>query len=116
MSKLTTKSYCVNRLRNSGYNVAKLDDVVYTEEDNRKWSIIIDNGVSSILFTCMKDTTIHLYDGDRFLNPFLRIDTDSMDVLIEYLNGMGIVNKHYSYGVYQELEENIIEVELQEKL
>jgi hypothetical protein len=75
-NKISTKSYCVKRLKDSGFNIDKLDNIVYSEPDNRKWSIIIDNGVSSILLTCHKNGNVHLYDGDRFLNSRLLLDTD----------------------------------------
>jgi hypothetical protein len=39
-----------------------------------------------------------LYDGCRYFNPNLRIDTDSIEVLIEYFSERGIVNKHWNYG------------------
>lgn len=98
-NKISTKSYCVKRLKDSGFNVDKLDDLTFSETDNRKWVIIIDNGVGSVLLTCHKNGNVHLYDGDRFLNSRLLLDTDSIEVLVEYLNKKGIINKHFSYGV-----------------
>lgn len=97
-NKISTKSYTIKRLRDCGYAVDKLDNMVYQETDTRKWSILIDNGCSSILLTCYRDSTIQLYDGGRFLNPNLKLDTDSIEVLIDYLNERGIINKHYTYG------------------
>ena len=97
-NRITTQSYAIKRLRDSGYIVDRIDSLTYTEEDKRKWSIIVDNGVSSIILTCFKDSTIQLYDGGRFFNPNLRIDTDSVEVLIDYFNERGIINKHWNYG------------------
>ena len=97
-NRITTQSYTIKRLRDSGYIVDRLDQIVYTEEDSRKWTILVDNGTSSIILTCLKDSTIQLYDGCRYFNPNLRIDTDSIEVLIEYFSERGIVNKHWNYG------------------
>lgn len=97
-NRITTQSYTIKRLRDSGYIVDRLDSITYQEDDKRKWSIMVDNGVSSIILTCFKDSSIQLYDGARFLNPNLRLDTDSVEVLIDYFNERGIVNKHWNYG------------------
>ncbi len=97
-NKISTKSYAVKRLRDSGFSVDKADHIVYTENDNRKWTIIIDGGVATIFATCYKDGGIQLYDGGRFLNPNLKLNTDSVEVLIEYLNDRGVVNKHRLYS------------------
>jgi len=97
-NRITTQSYTIKRLRDSGYIVDRLDALSYQESDKRKWSIMVDNGVSSIILTCFKDSSIQLYDGARFFNPNLRLDTDSVEVLIEYFNERGIVNKHWNYG------------------
>lgn len=97
-TRITTLSYTVKRLKDSGYNVHRLDSLDYTEDDKRKWSILIDNGVSSIIMTCFKNGVFHFYDGQRFLNSQLKLNTDSMKVLIEFLNSRGIINKHISYS------------------
>ena len=97
-NKVSTQSYLIKRLRDSGYNVIKLDGITYTESDSRKWTILLDNAVSSVFITCMKNNELQLYDGNRFIkNTKLKIDTSSVEVLIEFLNSCGIVNKHRSY-------------------
>jgi hypothetical protein len=97
-NKVSTQSYLIKRLRDSGYNIIKLDSISYNDGDNRKWTILLDNAIASVLITCMKDGALQLYDGNRFVkNTKLKIDTDSVEVLIEFLNACGIVNKHRSY-------------------
>lgn len=105
-NKISTKSYCVKRLKDSGFAIDKLDSVIYTETDKRKWSLLIDSGHCSIILTCYKDGKVHLYDGDRFLNSRLLLDTDSVEVIIEYLNEKGIINKHFSYHLKPTIVEN----------
>lgn len=97
-NKISTKSYCIKRLRDMGYTVDKIDAVEYTPEDERKWSFIIDNGGMSIFVTCYKNNTIHIYDGGRYTNTNMKLDTDSIEVLAEYLNSRGLIHKHPRYG------------------
>jgi hypothetical protein len=97
-NKITTKSYCIKRLRDMGYTVDKLDSIEYNTNDERKWSFIIDNGGMSLLITCYKDNTIHIYDGGRYINTNMKLDTDSVEVLAEYLNSRGLIHKHPRYN------------------
>jgi len=99
-NKISTKSYCIKRLRDMGYTVDKIDAIEYTLEDERKWSFIIDNGGMSVFVTCYKNNTIHIYDGGRFTNTNMKLDTDSIEVLSEYLNSRGLIHKHPRYGQY----------------
>ena len=97
-NKISTKSYCIKRLRDMGYTVDKIDSIEYAPEDNRKWSFIIDNGGMTVFVTCYKNNTIHIYDGGRYTNTNMKLDTDSIEVLAEYLNSRGLVHKHPRYG------------------
>jgi hypothetical protein len=97
-NKPTTKSYCVKRLRDNGYGIDRDDTIDYTPEDQRKWSIIMDNGGMSIFLTCYKDNTFHVYDGGRYTNTNMRLNTDSVEVLVQYLNERGLIHKHPRYG------------------
>jgi hypothetical protein len=81
-----------------GYMVDKIDSIEYLPSDERKWSFIIDNGGMSIFTTCFKDDTIHVYDGGRYTNTKLKLDTDSVEVLAEFLNDRGLIRKHPRYG------------------
>lgn len=96
-NKITTKSYCIKRLRDMGYTVDKIDSIDYSEDDDRKWSFIMDDGGMSIFVTCYKDDTIHVYDGGRYTNTNMKLDTDSVEVLAEHLNKRGLIHKHYKY-------------------
>ena len=97
-NKISSKSYCIKRLRDCGYYVDKIDSLEYSEEDSRKWTAIIDPNGMSIFLTCNKDETVSLYDGGRYINSREKINTDSIEVLIEFLNERGLVSKHYLYG------------------
>lgn len=80
-----------------GYMVDKIEPVEYSDQDDRKWSFIIDNGGMSILVTCYKDDTLHVYDGGRYTNTNMKLNTDSVEVLAEYLNDRGLIHKYYTY-------------------
>ena len=96
-SKIHTRSYFIKRLRDSGYTVDKLN-FEYNQEDQRKWSVILDNGHSSVIITCLKDGSYRFYDGLAFVNNFVSLNTDSIEVLVTYLNSWGIINKHITYS------------------
>lgn len=106
-NKITTKSYLIKRLKDSGYIVDKLDNIVYANNDKRKFSIIIDNGGVSLILTCYKDGQIQFYDGGRAHPSHLPIRTLSEEVLIEYLNDKGVINKHWTYGKPKETIEEV---------
>jgi hypothetical protein len=101
-NKITTKSYTIKRLRDMGYTVDKMDSIEYLPTDNRKWTIIMDNGGMTILVTCYKDDSLHLYDGGRYLNTSMKLNTDSVEVLAEFLNSRGLIHKHPRYGKKRE--------------
>jgi len=98
-NKITKKTYCIKRLRDCGYRVDKIDSIQYSESDNRKWSAIIDPGGMSIIITCFNDDTLHLYDGNQYLPTNQKLNTLSIEVLVDYLNSKGLIHKHRSYGI-----------------
>lgn len=53
-NKVSTKSYLMKRLRDSGYVVNELFDG-YGPMDSRQWSIIIDPGCASVIATCYEN-------------------------------------------------------------
>lgn len=96
-NKITTRSYLIKRLRDSGYVVDRLE-IEYPDTDKRRWTIILDNGCSSVLTTCYKDGTLSFYDGNHFIKDRFKLSTDSVEVIVDYLNTNGIINKHSKYG------------------
>ena len=104
-NKLTNQSYFIKRLRDSGYMVNKLFDK-YSDADTRKWTLIIDPEVASLFCTCYMEfdeegQSIHafeIYDGGRFVPARVQIQTDSIEVFVQYLNKWGITNKSPKYN------------------
>jgi len=97
-NKLTTQSYFIKRLKDSGYEVWKMFDK-YSESDTRSWTIIIDPGVSSVMCTCnvnheeWEDTYFEFSDGGQFIPNSFKVRTDSIEVIVSYLVRYGINNK-----------------------
>lgn len=96
-NKITTKSYFTKRLRDCGYTVDKLD-FDFAESDSRRWMVLLDTGVSSVFITCNKSNAFSFYDGGRFVGEYVKLSTDSIEVIVEHLNKRGIYNKHQSYA------------------
>ena len=103
-NKLTSVSYFLKRLRDSGY-YSHLLYKNYSKTDVRAWTIIIDPQCSSVFCTCfMSDPTFdadtayfELTDGGQYLPKSLRINTHSFEILIEHLVKHGINNKAPEY-------------------
>jgi hypothetical protein len=102
-NKLTTVSYMLKRLRDSGYYAYKLYSD-YSEVDPRAWTLVIDPGFASVFCTCyindpfVGSSYFELYDGGQFIPGRLKITTQSFEVLVEKLVHYGINNKAESYG------------------
>ena len=105
-NKLANESYFLKRLRDSGYNTIRLFNK-YSDADNRKWTILIDPGVASVYCTCYEITDVindkfvtyfELYDGGRYIPTRYCIDTESIEVILDYLVRFNINNKHPDYG------------------
>lgn len=101
-NKVTTCSYFIKRLRDSGYVVDRLWSE-YGVGDARSWTVIIDPGVSSIFCTCFNNKSefgeeyFELYDGNQFIPDQFKIKTSSIEVIVEYLVKYGINNKSAAY-------------------
>ncbi len=103
-NKITTQSYFIKRLKDSGYIVYKIFDE-YGEADPRSWTVMIDPGHSSVFCTCyvndqsmFGDTYFEIYDGGQYIPEKFKLKTDSIEVIISYLVKYGINNKSDIYG------------------
>ena len=101
-NKITTCSYFIKRLRDSGYVVDKLfGEYAYT--DPRSWTVVVDPNVASVIITCynnhneMGEEYFELHDGGQFIPDRFKIKTSSFEVVIEYLVKFGINNKASTY-------------------
>lgn len=103
-NRVTSPAYFLSRLRDSGYRADRLYDS-YAIGDARAWTIVIDPGGTSVLCTCLRgveeagDAYFELYDAKQNIPQRFRLDTESIEVVITYLNNLGIVNKTAKYNV-----------------
>lgn len=110
INKISTPSYFMKRMRDSGYVTIEIFRN-YSEMDPRRWTIMIDPGCASIYCTCyenaspedMKKSQIgdfyyELYDGGQFVPGRFAIKTSSIEVIIQHLSDFGIINKSYRYN------------------
>ena len=102
-NKITTCSYFIKRLRDSGYVADKLfSDFSYT--DPRSWVAVVDPTVASVLITCYNNHNeigeeyFEMHDGGQFIPERFKIKTSSIEVIIEYLVKFGINNKASTYA------------------
>jgi hypothetical protein len=102
-NKITTCSYFIKRLRDSGYIVDKLFNE-YRLPDPRSWTVIIDPQVSAIIVTCYNNKNelgeeyFEMNDGGQYIPEGFKIKTSSIEVIIEYLVKFGINNKASTYA------------------
>jgi len=97
MNKPTTKSVFVKRLKDSGYAVDFT--IEFSEDDPRKWQILIDKGHGNVFVTCYKSNLFEFYDGEQFHESKYLNDTASVDVIFQYLNDSGTIHKHPTYSI-----------------
>jgi hypothetical protein len=103
-NKITTCSYFIKRLRDSGYVADKLFSE-FGQQDPRSWTAIIDPGVSSVFVTCynnhnnLGEEYFEIYDGGQFVPNNFKIKTSSIEVVIEYLVKFGVNNKASTYAI-----------------
>ena len=103
VSKPTTLSYFIKRLRDSGY-VANELFTDYGEMDARRWTVVIDPGGASVFCTCIEnrhelgEKYFEYWDGGQFFNSNKKFMTSSIEVLIEHLVESGVNRKVAGYG------------------
>ena len=106
-NKIKTPSYFMKRLRDNGFIVLRIFDR-YGKHDPRRWTVLIDPGLSSVFITCFSnkdfngDLMFELNDGGILFNKNYSIKTDSIEVIITYLLERGVNNNPYNSPYYIE--------------
>ena len=97
-NKITTGSYFIKRLRDSGFVTIRLFNE-YAIFDPRRWSIMVDPGGASLIITCYEnkdfrgEVVFEFNDGgNKFIKNF-NMKTKSMEVIITTLIEKGIPQK-----------------------
>jgi hypothetical protein len=94
-NKITTLSYFVKRLKDSGFNVWKICNN-YAQSDPRKWTLMIDPGNASVFVTCYEnrdfksEKMFEFNDGGRLFPKNFSLKTTSIEVVVTTLIERGI--------------------------
>lgn len=94
-NKITTLSYFVKRLKDSGFNIWKICNN-YAQSDPRKWTIMIDPGNASIFVTCYEnrdfksEKMFEFNDGGRLFPRNFSLKTTSIEVVVTTLIERGV--------------------------
>lgn len=89
-NKITTNGYFLRRLRDSGF-IAVRSFSKFGQHDPRKWSVIVDPGVTSVIITCYQnkenagDVFFTFDDGEVKFPHNWKLKTQSMEVIVTTL-------------------------------
>lgn len=95
-NKLKTAGYFIKRLKDAGYVVLRMFDK-YSDDDPRKWTILVDPSGSSIFVTCFENNPFrgeYLFSFDDGNQRFRRgyvMKTSSIEVVIELLDKRNVL-------------------------
>jgi hypothetical protein len=96
-NKLKTPGYFIKRLRDNGFIVIRLFSV-YAKSDPRRWTVMVNPSERSVMITCYANKNnfgeilFELNDGGAHIPKNFSIQTDSIEVIIDYLITNGVSN------------------------
>jgi len=96
-NKIKTAGYFIKRLKDSGFVVFKMFNA-YSDTDPRRWTVLIDPGVTSVYVTCytnkneINETLFELDDGGHLFSKGTFFKTDSIETIISTLIQKGVNN------------------------
>lgn len=102
-NKLKTPSYFIKRLRDNGFIVIKLFSV-YNKVDPRRWTVMVNPTERSVMITCYNnknnygDVSFEINDGGVNIPKNIHINTNSIEVIIDYLITHGVSNNSHYHG------------------
>jgi hypothetical protein len=96
-NKLKTPGYFIKRLRDNGFIVVRLFSV-FAKGDPRRWTVMVNPSESSVFITCYNNKNefgeilFEFNDGGMRIPKNFSIQTDSIEVIIDYLITRGVSN------------------------
>lgn len=102
-NKLKTPSYFIKRLRDNGFIVIRLFSV-YAKGDPRRWTVMVNPSERSVMITCyvnknnFGEILFEINDGGAGMPKNFSIQTDSIEVIIDYLITNGVSNNNEYRG------------------
>jgi len=115
-NKIRTNGYFVKRLRDSGFVVLKIFNR-YGKHDPRRWTVLVDPSGSSVFITCLtnkeslNDVIFEVHDSGVNFATNYSIQTDSIEVIINYLIKKGVSNVADKNSIYIKNQLNNIDEE-----
>ena len=115
-NKIRTNGYFVKRLRDSGFVVLKIFNR-YGKHDPRRWTVLVDPSGSSVFITCLtnkeslNDVIFEVHDSGVNFATNYSIQTDSIEVIINYLIKKGVSNVADKNSIYIKNKLNNIDEE-----
>lgn len=98
-NKITTQGYFIKRLRDSGYTACRIFSG-YKIYDPRKWTILVNPEEEAVFITLYQNRDylgefyFEISDGGLRFPKHFGINTDSFEVILEFLNKKGIVGNN----------------------
>jgi len=96
-NKIKTAGYFIKRLKDSGFVVFKIFNA-YSQVDPRRWTVLIDPGVSSVYVTCytnkneINEVLFEIDDGGNRFSKGMYFKTESIETLVSLLIEKGVNN------------------------
>lgn len=96
-NKISTAGYFIKRLKDSGFVVWKIFNA-YNTADPRRWTILVDPGLSSVFVTCysnkhsINEVLFELDDGGSKFQKGFFYNTESIEIIVSELISKGINN------------------------
>lgn len=96
-NKIKTAGYFIKRLKDSGFVVFKIFNA-YSNVDPRRWTVLIDPGVSSVYVTCytnkneINEVLFEIDDGGNMFGKGMYFKTESIETLVSLLIEKGVNN------------------------
>jgi len=121
-NKLRTPGYFIKRLRDNNYVVLRLFSI-FGKHDPRRWTVIINPTGNSVFCTCyinkneIGEVLFELDDGGVKIPKNFYLKTESIEVVIDFLQKNSITNSNYpgkSRYLARRLNNNTSEKELEQ--
>ena len=96
-NKIKTAGYFIKRLRDSGFVVFKIFNA-FSQTDPRRWTVLVDPGVSSVYITCYSnknevgEVLFEVDDGGQRFPKGAYFKTESIESIVSYLIENGVNN------------------------
>jgi len=104
-NKIQTMGYFIKRLKDNDFVVWKIFNK-YGQHDHRLWTVMINPGEESVYITCYINTdelgsapVFEIQSGASLFRNYAKIQTRSMEVIINHLLKRGVQQNSETYRV-----------------